>query len=93
LALPLSQRYLQFSVIGKIKQNHHCGTLPTIDAIEPSIEVQAPTLEEFKWDILPHSPYSPDIAPSNYHLFRSMTHGLVEQHFTSYEEAKNWVDS
>ncbi|UYV70648.1 hypothetical protein LAZ67_8000157 [Cordylochernes scorpioides] len=36
--------------------------------------------------------YSPDIAPSDYHMFRSMTHGLAEQHFTSYEEAKNWVD-
>ena len=22
-----------------------------------------------------------------------MAHGLVEQHFTSYKEAKNWVDS
>ena len=22
-----------------------------------------------------------------------MAHGLAEQHFTSYEEAKNWVDS
>ncbi|UYV73728.1 hypothetical protein LAZ67_11000535 [Cordylochernes scorpioides] len=25
-------------------------------------------------------------------MFRSMTHGLAEQHFTSYEEAKNWVN-
>ena len=51
------------------------------------------TLEALQWDVLPHPPYSPDIAPSDYHLFRSMTHGLAEQHFTSYEEAKNWVDS
>ncbi|UYV84120.1 hypothetical protein LAZ67_X001233 [Cordylochernes scorpioides] len=49
------------------------------------------TLEAPKWDVLPHLPYSPDIAPSDYHMFRSMTHGLAEQHFTSYEEAKNWV--
>ena len=51
------------------------------------------TLEALNWDVLPHPPYSPDIAPSDYHLFRTMTHGLAEQHFTSYEEAKNWVDS
>ncbi|UYV69227.1 hypothetical protein LAZ67_6002893 [Cordylochernes scorpioides] len=50
------------------------------------------TLEALQWDVLPHPPYSPDIAPSDYHMFRSMTHGLAEQHFTSYEEAKNWVD-
>ena len=27
-------------------------------------------LETLKWDVLPHPPYSPDIAPSNYWLFR-----------------------
>lgn len=50
-------------------------------------------LEGVNWDILPHPPYSPDIAPSDYHLFRSMTHGLSEQHFSSYEETKKWVES
>ncbi|GBP06866.1 Nuclear cap-binding protein subunit 1 [Eumeta japonica] len=34
-----------------------------------------------------------DIAPSDYHLFRSMVHALSEQLFTSYEDTKNWVDS
>ncbi|GJQ78893.1 hypothetical protein Trydic_g64 [Trypoxylus dichotomus] len=29
-------------------------------------------IEEVKWEIPPHSPYSPDIAPSGYHLFLSM---------------------
>jgi len=50
-------------------------------------------LEKLKWEVLPHPPYSPDIAPSDYHLFRSMAHGLAEQHFHSYEEAKEWIDS
>jgi len=49
-------------------------------------------LETLKWEVLPHPPYSPDIAPSDYHLFRSMTHGLSEQHFTSYEDTKNCID-
>ena len=26
-------------------------------------------------------------------VFRSMTHGLSEQHFTSYEDTKNWIDN
>ncbi|UYV76611.1 hypothetical protein LAZ67_14001442 [Cordylochernes scorpioides] len=43
-------------------------------------------------EALPHPLYSPDIAPSDYHMFCSMTHGLAEQHFNSYEEAKNWVN-
>jgi len=29
-------------------------------------------LETLKWDVLPHPPYSPDIAPSDYWLFRKM---------------------
>ena len=33
-------------------------------------------LSEFGWELLPQPPYSPDIAPSDYHLFRSMAHYL-----------------
>ncbi|EGI61410.1 Mariner Mos1 transposase, partial [Acromyrmex echinatior] len=50
-------------------------------------------LETLKWKVLLHAPYSPDVAPSDYHLFRSMAHGLAGQHFRSYEEIKNWIDS
>ena len=32
--------------------------------------------------------YSPDVAPFNYHLFRSMAHGLAHRHFRFYEEVK-----
>lgn len=50
-------------------------------------------LETLQWEVLPHPPYSPDIAPSDYHLFRSMAHGLSEQRFHSFEETEKWVDS
>ena len=49
-------------------------------------------LETLKWEVLPHLPYSPDVAPSDYHLFRSMAHGLAPQHIRSYEEVKKWID-
>ena len=35
-------------------------------------------LETLKWEVLPQPPYSPDDAPSDYHLFRSMAHGLAQ---------------
>jgi len=42
-------------------------------------------LETLKWEVLPHSLYSSDITPSDYHFFRSTTHDL---YFTSYEGTK-----
>ncbi|EFN76963.1 Histone-lysine N-methyltransferase SETMAR, partial [Harpegnathos saltator] len=50
------------------------------------------TLETFGWDGLPHPLYSPDIAPSDYHLFKSMIHGLSDQLFNNYEEIEKWLN-
>ncbi|GFV21722.1 mariner Mos1 transposase [Trichonephila clavipes] len=44
------------------------------------------------WEPLAHAAYSPDLAPSDYHLFASLGHALAEQHFTSYENVKSWLD-
>jgi len=63
------------------------------DNARPHVAASVKTyLETLKWEVLPHLPYSLDIDPSDYHLFRSMTHGLSEQHFTSYEDTKNCID-
>ncbi|GBP68253.1 Mariner Mos1 transposase [Eumeta japonica] len=50
-------------------------------------------LETLQWEVLLYPPYSPDIAPSDILLLRSMAHGLVDQRFHSYEEAKKWIHS
>ena len=50
-------------------------------------------LETLKWEVLPHPPYSPDIAPSDYCFFRSMAHGPTDQQFRSYEDIEKWLDS
>ena len=50
-------------------------------------------LETLKWEAFPHPPYSLDVTPSYYYLFRSMAHGLAHQHFRSYKEVKKWINS
>ncbi|EGI67885.1 Mariner Mos1 transposase, partial [Acromyrmex echinatior] len=49
-------------------------------------------LEGVKWEILLHPPYSPDIASSDFHLFRSMQSALSGELFNSYEDIKKWLD-
>ena len=49
----------------------------------------AKKLSEFNWEILPHSPYSPDTATSDYHLFRSLQHFLVGKKFENIDILKN----
>jgi len=46
-------------------------------------------LKTLNWEVLPHPDYSPDLAPSDYHLFSSMGHALAERHFDSYENVRN----
>ena len=43
-------------------------------------------LEELGWDTVPHPPYSPDIAPSDYHLFRPLKAFLAKKKFTKLED-------
>ena len=50
-------------------------------------------LHEIGWKVLPHPPYSPDLAPTDYHLFRSMASALKEKKFKNVEEIKKWVSS
>jgi histone-lysine N-methyltransferase SETMAR len=33
------------------------------------------------WTVLPHPPYSPDLAPSDFHLFGSLKDALRGTHF------------
>ncbi|CAK9826702.1 Histone-lysine N-methyltransferase SETMAR [Anthophora retusa] len=46
-------------------------------------------IKNFSWELLPHPPYSPDLVPSDYHLFRSMQHFLSGKNFNNSEDVKS----
>lgn len=50
-------------------------------------------IKELGWEVLPHPPYSPDIAPSDYHLFRSLQHHLSEKIFETEDMLKHDIDT
>ncbi|CAJ0957468.1 unnamed protein product, partial [Mesorhabditis belari] len=52
--------------------------------------VSSMTREKLKilgWEVLIHSPYNPNLVPSDYYLFRSMSNALVGQDF----DPEDWV--
>jgi transposase len=53
------------------------------------------TLLKLKWDVLPHPPYSPDLAPSDYHLFGPMKKVLGGKRFQNNDEViaavQSWI--
>ena len=46
------------------------------------------TIENLDWEVLPHPAYSPDLAPTDYHLFRSMEHFFREKSYSDSENIK-----
>lgn len=48
-------------------------------------------LIELEWTVLPHPPYSPDLAPTDFKLFRSLQNGLRGKEFGTMEEISQFV--
>jgi histone-lysine N-methyltransferase SETMAR len=45
-------------------------------------------INQLGWESLIHPPYSPDCAPSDYHLFASLSHSLAGKNFPNLAEVK-----
>lgn len=49
-------------------------------------------LLELGWELLPHPPYSPDMAPSDFHLFRSLKNHIRGVEFRTADEIMDWLE-
>ena len=64
------------------------------DNAQPHVAIPVKNyLENSGWEVLSHPPYSPEVAPSDYHLFRSMQNALTGMRFRSEQGIKNWLYS
>ena len=43
-------------------------------------------IAEYGWELVPHPPYSPDLAPSDYHLFRPMKNWMRAKEYDDEQE-------
>ena len=49
-------------------------------------------LLQLGWEVLIHLPYSPDITPSDFHLFRSLQNSLNGKNSNSLEDCKRHLE-
>jgi hypothetical protein len=48
-------------------------------------------MQEQQWEVLEYPPYSPDLAPSDFHLFGPLKHHLSDEHFPDDEAVEREV--
>ena len=83
---------LKAAIIKKRPGKLHNGILLHHDnAPAHSARITKDILREFRWQLLPHPPYSPDLAPSDFFLFPKLKEKLKGTHFNITNEAKTAV--
>ena len=63
----------------------HDSTLPN------SAHVTTALLKKFKWNVLEYPPYSPDLTPSDFHLFLHLKKHLAGKKFDDDDEVQEEV--
>jgi hypothetical protein len=82
-------RRLKEAIQQKLPGRRHGVILQYDNARPHTANMTKAVIHKLDWEILPHPPYCPDIAPSDYHLFRSLFNNLRGVFFTNDAELKN----
>ena len=77
----------------QLKRPHRQGqTILLHNNARPHVaQVVKAALQELKWEVLQHLPYSPDLAPTDYYLFHSLLKHMKDITFDNEEDLKNWL--
>lgn len=61
------------------------------NACPHSVAANVEAIKQLKFGLLPHLPYRPDLAPSDYHIFEPLKEALRGRRFASDDEVKDAV--
>ena len=68
------------------------GVLFHQDNARPHVSAQTlKKISELKWELVEHPPYSPDLAPSDFHLFGSLQNVLQARSYRAEHEVEKGV--
>ncbi|KAK6760575.1 hypothetical protein RB195_021874 [Necator americanus] len=79
----------------QLKRPHRRGQVILLhDNARPhTANIVKAALQELDWEVLQHPPYSPDLAPTDYHLFRSLSNQMQGVTFDNNEDLENWLNN
>lgn len=78
--------------IAEKRPNH--GTIRFLhDNARPhTARVTRQKLLDIGWEVMPHPPYSPDLAPTDYHLFLSLSNAIQGKTFDNQDAIDRWLN-
>jgi histone-lysine N-methyltransferase SETMAR len=85
-------RCLEESIQQKRPGKRHGVILQHDNALPHTANVRKAAIQELDWEILAHPPYSLNLAPSDYHLFGSLSNNLHGVSFNDDAKLQNWLD-
>ncbi|UYV66399.1 hypothetical protein LAZ67_4001546 [Cordylochernes scorpioides] len=92
--LYIAQLHRVNEAIQQKRPDRQCEIILLYSNARPHVaQVVKAALQELEWEVLQHPAYSPDLAPTDYHLFRSMSNHMRGTTFDDEEDLKTWLNN